>query len=109
MATLTVPVHHAREGAVLLAEFRIPHWYAVQTRANHQMRVQEQLELRTVENYLPVYESVRRWKDRRVRLEVPLFSVPEKAPKIGSRNLATIMRAVQVASSVALSVAYIHP
>ena len=35
--------------------------------------------------------------------------VPEKAPKIGSRNWATVMQAVQVASSVALSVAYIHP
>lgn len=74
VATLTVPVYHAREGAALPAEFREPHWYAVQTRANHEMRVREQLELRTVENYLPVYESVRRWKDRRVRLEVPLFS-----------------------------------
>jgi protein involved in polysaccharide export with SLBB domain len=35
--------------------------------------------------------------------------VPEKAPKIGTRNWATIMQAAQVASSVALTVAYIHP
>ena len=35
--------------------------------------------------------------------------VPEKAPKIGGRNWATILQAAQVASSVALSVAYIHP
>jgi transcription antitermination factor NusG len=26
-----------------------------------------------VECFLPLYESVRRWKDRRVRLELPLF------------------------------------
>jgi transcription antitermination factor NusG len=26
-----------------------------------------------VEHFLPVYESVRRWKDRRVTLELPLF------------------------------------
>jgi protein involved in polysaccharide export with SLBB domain len=35
--------------------------------------------------------------------------VPEKAPKIGGRNWATIMQSAQVASSVALAVAYIHP
>ena len=35
--------------------------------------------------------------------------VPEKAPKIGGRNWATAMQAAQVASSVALAVAYIHP
>ena len=35
--------------------------------------------------------------------------VPEKAPKIGGRNWQTIMQSAQVASSVALAVAYIHP
>ncbi|HYM79483.1 MAG TPA: SLBB domain-containing protein [Candidatus Dormibacteraeota bacterium] len=35
--------------------------------------------------------------------------VPERAPKIGSRNYAPIMQAAQVASSIALTVAYIHP
>jgi protein involved in polysaccharide export with SLBB domain len=35
--------------------------------------------------------------------------VPEKAPKIGGRNWALIMQSAQLASSVALAVAYIHP
>jgi protein involved in polysaccharide export with SLBB domain len=35
--------------------------------------------------------------------------VPEKAPKIGNRNWATVLQAAQVASSLALTVAYIHP
>lgn len=35
--------------------------------------------------------------------------VPEKAPKIGSRNWASVLQAAQVASSLALTVAYIHP
>ena len=35
--------------------------------------------------------------------------VPEKAPKIGGRNWALIMQSAQMASSVALAVAYIHP
>jgi protein involved in polysaccharide export with SLBB domain len=35
--------------------------------------------------------------------------VPEKAPKIGPRNWASLLQAAQVASSVALTVAYVHP
>lgn len=35
--------------------------------------------------------------------------VPERAPKLANRNWAPIMQAAQVASSVALTVAYIHP
>ncbi len=35
--------------------------------------------------------------------------VPEKAPKIAGRNWAPILQAAQVASSVALTAAYIHP
>ena len=35
--------------------------------------------------------------------------VPEKAPKLAPRNWATILQAAQVASSAALTIAYIHP
>src|SRR5271154_1337171 len=35
--------------------------------------------------------------------------VPEKAPKIGTRNWALLMQAVSAASSVALAAAYLHP
>jgi transcription antitermination factor NusG len=48
-------------------------WHAVYTSANHEKRVREQLEQRSVESFLPMYESVRRWKDRRTRLNLPLF------------------------------------
>jgi polysaccharide export outer membrane protein len=37
------------------------------------------------------------------------ITVPEKAPKIAARNWAPLLQAAQVASSVALTVAYIHP
>jgi transcription antitermination factor NusG len=50
-----------------------PHWYAVYTHANHERRVAQQLGVRGVEHFLPQYESVRRWKDRKVRLDLPLF------------------------------------
>lgn len=48
-------------------------WYVAYTRANHEKRVAEQLQGRAVEYFLPLYKSVRRWKDRRVQLELPLF------------------------------------
>jgi transcription antitermination factor NusG len=50
-----------------------PLWYAIYTSANHEKRITQQLELRSIEHFLPLYESVRRWKDRRVRLQMPLF------------------------------------
>ena len=52
---------------------RQPQWYAVYTCANHEKRVVAELQARAVENFLPLYPSVRRWKDRRVRLDFPLF------------------------------------
>ena len=55
------------------ASFFEPLWYAAYTNANHEKRVTQQLEERSVEHFLPLYESVRRWKDRRVRLQMPLF------------------------------------
>lgn len=48
-------------------------WYAVYTSANREKRVAEQLSVRAIEHFLPVYLSLRRWKDRRVELERPLF------------------------------------
>jgi transcription antitermination factor NusG len=50
-----------------------PHWYALYTCANHERRVATELHARTVEHFLPLYSSVRRWKDRRVTLDLPLF------------------------------------
>jgi transcription antitermination factor NusG len=49
------------------------HWFAAYTCANHEKRVAAELGARRVEHFLPVYGSVRRWKDRRVQLELPLF------------------------------------
>ena len=35
--------------------------------------------------------------------------VPEKSPKIGTRNWTTALQAAQIATSVALTIAYIKP
>src|SRR5882762_8013905 len=63
----------SQPGAVLPADYLELRWYAAYTCANHEKRVREQLEQRSIESYLPLYETVRRWKDRRMRLQLPLF------------------------------------
>jgi transcription antitermination factor NusG len=50
-----------------------PRWYAAYTCANHEKRIAEQLHECGIEHFLPLCESVHRWKDRRVRVELPLF------------------------------------
>jgi transcription antitermination factor NusG len=54
-------------------EYFEPHWYAAYTCANHEKRVAQQLQQRSMEYFLPLYASARCWKDRRVRLQLPLF------------------------------------
>jgi transcription antitermination factor NusG len=49
-------------------------WYAVYTCAQHEKSVAKQLAVRSVECFLPLYEKVSRWKDRRVKIEFPLFA-----------------------------------
>lgn len=53
--------------------YREPRWYAACTSANHERRIAEQLLVRDVEHFLPTYSSLRRWKDRRITLHLPLF------------------------------------
>src|SRR5882672_7933734 len=65
-ASLTYPSGFSQPGDT-------PRWYAVHTRANHEKRLAEQLTQRSIEHFLPLYESMRRWKDRRVKLHLPLF------------------------------------
>jgi transcription antitermination factor NusG len=57
----------------LPAEYCEAHWYAAYTCANHEKSVAAQLDARAVDYFLPTYASVRRWKDRRVTLQLPLF------------------------------------
>jgi len=64
---------HKREGALVSGTYLEQRWYAAYTSANREKRVAEQLSVREVEHFLPLYESLRRWKDRRVQLQLPLF------------------------------------
>lgn len=48
-------------------------WYALYVRSHQEKNVANSLSIRGIEHFLPCYRSVRRWKDRRVTLELPLF------------------------------------
>lgn len=48
-------------------------WYALYTCPRHEKRVAEQIKRRSFSCFLPLYRSMRRWKDRRKELELALF------------------------------------
>jgi len=48
-------------------------WYATYVCSRHEKQVVSQLRERQVDCFLPVYRSVRRWKDRRKELDLVLF------------------------------------
>ncbi len=55
-------------------ETPLAYWYALQTYPRHEKRVQEDLRVRAIECFLPLYETVHRWKNGcKVRVELPLF------------------------------------
>lgn len=50
-----------------------PEWYAVYTRSHQERMVKTQLDGKGVENFLPTYERISQWKDRKKLIQVPLF------------------------------------
>lgn len=48
-------------------------WWALYTRHQHEKVVAEVLAAKGFDVFLPAYESIRRWKDRRKVLSLPLF------------------------------------
>src|ERR1051325_1120145 len=50
-------------------------WFAVFTISRHEKRVEEHLRVRSIENFLPLYEKQRQWKDgSKGMLHLPLFA-----------------------------------
>src|ERR1700758_3827941 len=50
-----------------------PVWWVLYTRHQHEKTVASILSKKGFEVFLPVYDSVRRWKDRNKMLSLPLF------------------------------------
>ena len=85
-----------------------PKWYVLFVRSNQEKRVSQHLQSRAIEHFLPVFESVRQWKDRKVKLQCPLFPgyvfvklplterlkalvVPNVLSLVGSTNVPSVM------------------
>jgi transcription antitermination factor NusG len=49
-------------------------WHVLHVLSNHEKRVAQHLEVRSVEHYLPLYSERVKWTDRTVVSERPLFS-----------------------------------
>jgi transcription antitermination factor NusG len=48
-------------------------WYAIWTRSRHEQVVREQLAMREIEAFLPTIPKWSRWKDRKKKIDWPLF------------------------------------
>jgi transcription antitermination factor NusG len=83
-------------------------WFVLHVRVNQEKRTAQRLACSEVEYFLPCYQSLRQWKDRRVTLEMPLFpgyvfvyidlvdrlkvlTLPNVVGLVGSRNSPSIV------------------
>lgn len=73
MAAVAMPFQTKQSSLDLPVSYHELCWYAAYTCANHEKRIAAQLGQRDIEHFLPMYEAVHRWKDRRMRLQLPLF------------------------------------
>jgi transcription elongation factor/antiterminator RfaH len=48
-------------------------WFAVYVRSRHEARVAKHFKDREIEFFLPQYKEERKWSDRKVEIELPLF------------------------------------
>jgi transcription antitermination factor NusG len=85
--------------AIARLRLEIPHWYAVHTSAQREKKVASYLLNAGVEQFLPVYQDRRRWKDRVVTLETPLFT-GYVFVRIALLNKLTVLKAPGVARFV---------
>jgi transcription antitermination factor NusG len=71
-AVFVLAIAPGQRGAADLEES--PKWLAAYTTPRHEKAVVRQLDVRRVESFLPLYSSVRRWKNGcRVKVDRPLF------------------------------------
>jgi transcription antitermination factor NusG len=49
-------------------------WYALSTKSRHEKKVQERLTAKGFETYVPLRTVIRKWSDRKKKVEEPLFN-----------------------------------
>ena len=96
-------LRHSQSREDALAETQ--QWFAAYTCAKHEKRVADQLVQRGIEYFLPLYQAVHRWKDRRVQVRLPLFP----GYVFVRLDLRDRLRVLQIPSVVRLVGANGHP
>jgi len=69
-----LPINPIDYNAVAANMVDVPRWYVAYTYPRHEKAVADQVQLRSVETFLPTYTIKSQWKDRQVLLEQPLFA-----------------------------------
>ncbi len=65
---------------------KLANWYAVQTRARNEKVISERLQEQGLTTFLPLVTEVRRWSDRKKKVELPLFSCYVFVKLVASNN-----------------------
>ena len=78
---------------------RLEPWYAIWTRSRHEQVVREQLDRKRVEAFLPTITRWSRWKDRKKKIDWPLFPGYCFA-RFDERNRLSILKCSGVVSIV---------
>ncbi len=77
------------------------HWYAVTTRSRHEKVVAEQLWQKEIECFLPLREVISKWKDRRKKVQFPLFPgylfvhVPIQERRVDILKVPSVVRIIE--------------
>lgn len=96
-------------------DWREARWYVLFVRSNQERRVAHGLSERGLEHLLPCYSAVHQWKDRRVKLLLPLFpgylfvrlplrerlnalTVPNVISLVGKKNAPSAVSDEEIAS-----------
>lgn len=75
-------------------------WYAVYSRSRHEKVVEQELQRKGIETFLPLREILSQWKDRKQRVHVPLFSgyvfvhVPVRQRRLDIMKVPGVVRIV---------------
>lgn len=60
-------------GPIVVADRELEPWYAIHTRSRHEKVVLDELVRKQIEAFLPTITKWSRWKDRRKKIDWPLF------------------------------------
>jgi len=77
------------------------HWYAVTTRSRHEKVVAEQLWQKEIECFLPLREVISKWKDRKKKVQFPLFPgylfvhVPIQERRVDILKVPSVVRIIE--------------